>query len=47
MDATIDELREKYGKDVIKRASFLHAPVEPMIGGVGEDKDELILNSKL
>lgn len=47
VDATIDELREKYGKDVIKRASFLHAPVEPMIGGVGEDKDELILNSKL
>lgn len=47
VDATIDDLRNRYGKQIIQRASFLYAPVQPMIGGVGEDKDELILTSKL
>lgn len=47
VDATIDQLRNRFGRQIIQRASFLHAPVEPMIGGVGEDKEELILSSKL
>ncbi|HZK10388.1 MAG TPA: DNA polymerase IV [Clostridia bacterium] len=47
VDATIDNLRKKYGRQIIQRASFLYTPVDPMIGGVGEDKDELILSSKL
>ncbi len=47
VDATIDDLRNRYGKQIIQRASFLYASVDPMIGGVGEDKNDLILTSKL
>lgn len=47
LDSTIDELRDRFGRDTILRASFLHGNVDPMIGGVGEDKDDLLLSSQL
>ncbi len=47
VDKALDELRQRFGREAIQRASFLYSSVEPMIGGVGEDKDELILSSKL
>ena len=47
LDTTIDHLRDRFGKETILRASFLHGNIDPMIGGVGEDKDDLLLSSQL
>lgn len=37
LDQTVDELREKYGKSIIKRSSFLHSKVSHITGGVEDD----------
>ncbi len=37
IDTCIDELRTRYGKKAIQRASFLHSGLAPVTGGIGED----------
>lgn len=37
LDATIDTLRERFGKDIILRGCLLHTKVKSMTGGVGDD----------
>lgn len=37
LDLTIDDLRERFGKDIILRAGLLHTKVKAMTGGVGDD----------
>lgn len=37
LDQTLDSLREKYGKEIIYRASLLRTRVKAMSGGVGDD----------
>lgn len=37
LDLAIDDLRERFGKDIISRACLLHTKVKSMTGGVGDD----------
>ena len=37
IDLFVDDLRSKYGKDIIQRASFLHSGLKPVTGGIGEE----------
>lgn len=37
IDTCIDEIRLKYGKKTIQRASFLHSGLSPITGGIGEE----------
>ena len=37
IDSFVDDLRKKYGKGTIQRASFLHSGMSPVTGGIGED----------
>ncbi len=37
-DAAIDRIRGRYGIDSVKRASFLHSPVDHMSGGISREK---------
>lgn len=38
LDSVIDAVRRRYGIDAVKRAAFLHAPVDHMEGGVSREK---------
>lgn len=46
MDSTVDELRERFGKDSVKRASFVAdkktKTVDHMSGGISREKELLI-----
>ena len=42
LNSTIDDLRLRYGKDIILRSTFLHKKVKPIIGGVGEDEYKMM-----
>jgi DNA polymerase-4 len=46
LDRTIDDLRLKYGNNVIQRGSFLNSGVSPVMGGVG-DEDYPMMRSAL
>ena len=35
VDRTVDALRQRFGRDSVKRAPFLNTPVSHMCGGVG------------
>lgn len=37
LDKCVDQLRDKYGKNTIIRASFLHSGIKPINGGIGEE----------
>lgn len=37
IDTFVDELRCRYGKGSIQRASFIHSGLSPITGGIGED----------
>ncbi len=37
-DQTIDEIRRRYGKDSVKRASFLESPIDHLSGGISREK---------
>ena len=37
IDTFVDELRGRYGKGSIQRASFIHSGLNPVTGGIGED----------
>ncbi len=37
LDTTVDDIRRKFGKKAIVRASFLHSGLSPVTGGIGED----------
>jgi len=39
LDKTIDDLRVRFGKNIIMRSSFLHSGMKSITGGVGEVKD--------
>ncbi|BEP29283.1 DNA polymerase Y family protein [Helicovermis profundi] len=47
LDNTLDELREKYGKDIILRATFLRGKVKPITGGVSSEDDYPKMRSQL
>ena len=38
LDYTIDNLREKYGNDIILRGSLLNTKVKPITGKIGGDE---------
>ena len=38
VDKTMDELREKFGIDVVKRATFVESPIDHMSGGISREK---------
>ena len=38
LDKTLDELRNKYGKECVIRSTFLHSGVKPLDGGTGSDQ---------
>ncbi len=38
VDIAIDQLRNRFGMDVIKRATFLESPIDHMSGGVSREK---------
>lgn len=38
LDAAVDAIRQKYGIDSIKRASFIKCPFDHMEGGVSREK---------
>ena len=46
LDATIDQLRAKFGNQAILRATFANQTIKPMIGGI-EEQEELTLGSEL
>lgn len=37
IDTCVDELRNRYGKKAIQRASFVHSGLNPVTGGIGEE----------
>lgn len=37
-DDTIDQIRQRYGKDAIKRAAFVKNPIDHMSGGISREK---------
>lgn len=47
LDNAIDRMRNKYGNNTISRACFVNSDYKPMIGGVGEDGDFMMMNSHL
>ncbi len=47
LDNTIDNIRKKYGNDIIKRASFIDNDVPHIIGGSGSVNNQLKLKSRL
>lgn len=38
-DRTIDDIRKRFGKDSLMRASFINTPIHHMIGGISPDKN--------
>ena len=47
LDKTIDDLRNKYGKESVIRSTFLHSGVEPLNGGTGSDEYYPMMSSIL
>ncbi|XWX62729.1 DNA polymerase IV [Desulfitobacterium sp. AusDCA] len=46
-DKAIDAIRNKYGPQVVQRASFLHSRLRHMTGETGEDAEYPVLSSLL
>jgi len=46
LDAAIDQIRQKYGDDSIKRACFLESDVRHMTGGLNKEKRRFSLEEK-
>ncbi len=42
LDRTIDQIRNRYGKQAIHRGSFLHSGIRPVTGGVGDDEYQMM-----
>ena len=38
MDETLDQLRERFGIDSVKRAIFINQPIDHMSGGISREK---------
>lgn len=38
LDRAVDKIRDKYGVDSLKRASFINSPIYHMTGGIGKEK---------
>lgn len=47
IDDTIDNLRKKYGYNILVRSCFLHSRLEPMLGGVMKEKEYPMMSSLL
>jgi DNA polymerase IV len=47
LDKTLDELRNKYGKESVMRSTFLHSGVKPLDGGAGSDQYYPMMSSLL
>lgn len=47
LDKTLDELRNKYGKECVMRSTFLHSGVKPLDGGTGSDQYYPMMSSLL
>lgn len=47
LENTLDDLRKTYGKRSVYRSTFLHSGISPMIGGVMEEEDYLMMSSIL
>ena len=38
MDETLDQLRDRFGIDSVKRAIFINQPIDHMSGGISREK---------
>ncbi|MDR3597920.1 MAG: DNA polymerase IV [Clostridium sp.] len=47
LDKTLDDLRNKYGKEAVIRSTFLHSGVKPLNGGTGSDEYYPMMSSLL
>lgn len=47
LDKTLDDLRNKYGKECVIRSTFLHSGVKPLNGGTGSDEYYPMMSSIL
>jgi DNA polymerase-4 len=47
LDKTLDNLRNKYGKECIIRSTFLHSGIKPLNGGTGSDEYYPMMSSIL
>lgn len=47
LDKTLDDLRNKYGKEAVMRSTFLHSGVKPLSGGTGSDEYYPMMSSIL
>lgn len=47
LDQTLDDLRNKYGKESVIRSTFLHSGVRPINGGTGSHEDYPMMSSIL
>ncbi|WDV45325.1 DNA polymerase IV [Clostridiaceae bacterium M8S5] len=47
LDRVVDRLRERYGKDLIKRGVFVNSDLNHMIGGVGSNDEYTMMSSLL
>ncbi|AQR93109.1 DNA polymerase Y family protein [Clostridium saccharoperbutylacetonicum] len=47
LDKTLDELRNKYGKESVMRSTFLHSGIKPLDGGTGSDQYYPMMSSIL
>lgn len=47
LDKTLDDLRNKYGKECVIRSTFLHSGVRPINGGTGSHEDYPMMSSLL
>ncbi|MDO5754657.1 MAG: DNA polymerase IV [Tissierellia bacterium] len=47
LDLKIDQLRNEYGHRILQRSIFLHSGIAPIIGGVLEEEEYLLMTSVL
>jgi DNA polymerase-4 len=47
LDKTLDDLRNKYGKEAVMKSTFLHSGVKPLSGGTGSDEYYPMMSSIL
>lgn len=47
LDESVDKIRDMYGYRMVERSTFLHSGIDPIIGGVIEEKDYPMMKSEL
>ena len=47
LDESVDKIRDMYGYRIVERSTFLHSGIDPIIGGVMEERDYPMMKSEL